>query len=76
MALSKDELSEGSPTALMSGYFQGESCSPFTSPNITCTLGNIPNYTINVSSAADISAGVKFAQDKNIRFVVKNTGHE
>lgn len=34
------------------------------------------DYTINVSSAADVVAGVKFAQNKNIRLVIKNTGHE
>jgi FAD/FMN-containing dehydrogenase len=39
-------------------------------------LGNLPNYAINVSSAADVVAGIKFAKDSNIRLVVKNTGHD
>ena len=38
--------------------------------------GNIAEYSINVTSAGDVAAGVKFAQEKNIRLVIKNTGHE
>jgi hypothetical protein len=38
--------------------------------------GNIAEYSINVTSAKDVAAGVKFAQKKNIRLVIKNTGHE
>ena len=39
-------------------------------------LGNIASYTINVSSAADVAVGVKFAKQKNIRLVIKNSGHD
>lgn len=38
--------------------------------------GNIAEYSINVTNADDVAAGVKFAQEKNIRLVIKNTGHE
>ncbi|PQE10687.1 isoamyl alcohol oxidase protein [Rutstroemia sp. NJR-2017a BVV2] len=41
-----------------------------------CTLGNYVHYTVNVSRAEDIVAAVKFAQAKNIRFVIRNTGHD
>jgi hypothetical protein len=41
-----------------------------------CVLGNYVNYAINVSSPADIAAGVEFAQANNIRLVIKNTGHD
>jgi len=60
----------------MSPYWQNESCHPFTDPASTCTLGNYVDYTINVSSAADVVAGLDFAQQNNIRIVIKNTGHE
>lgn len=38
--------------------------------------GNYVDYAIEVTKAEDAIAGVKFAQDKNIRVVIKNTGHE
>lgn len=65
----------------MSVKFLNDSCSPFveTSPkpdSSACSLGNLPNYAINVSSAADVVAGIRFAKDSNIRLVVKNTGHD
>jgi hypothetical protein len=61
---------------MMSGWFQTDSCSPFTPREQPCTIGDYPVYTINVTSADDIAAGIRFAQDHNIRLVVKNTGHE
>jgi hypothetical protein len=58
----------------MAPYFQ--SCDPYTPETTPCTLGNYVDYSINVTSAADVATGLKFAQDKNIRLVIKNTGHE
>jgi hypothetical protein len=34
------------------------------------------NYAINVTSASDVAAGIKFAKNNNIRLVIKNTGHD
>jgi hypothetical protein len=51
-------------------------CSPFQAPRETCSLGNFVAYSINATSASDIIAGVSFAKEKNIRLVIKNTGHE
>ena len=41
-----------------------------------CDLGNYVRYSVNVSSIQDIVAGIKFAREKNVRLVVKNSGHE
>jgi hypothetical protein len=60
----------------MAGYFQNQSCDPYTPESKPCTLGNYVDYAINVGSAADVAAGLQFAQEKNIRLVIKNTGHE
>ena len=60
----------------MNPYWLNNSCSPFTAESSDCTLGNIVDYTINVTSAEDVAAGVIFAQRQNIRLVIKNTGHE
>ncbi|KAI4952616.1 hypothetical protein J4E91_003088 [Alternaria rosae] len=62
--------------SLLSAYFQTEACSPFTERSKPCELGNYSPYTIVVSSAKDIQAGVRFAQKQNIRLVIKNTGHD
>jgi len=67
---------ENSSTSVQSGYFQSEACSPFTDRSKPCELGNYSPYTITVSSAEDIQAGVRFAQAQNIRMVIKNTGHD
>ncbi|KAG0236152.1 hypothetical protein BGW42_004036 [Actinomortierella wolfii] len=41
-----------------------------------CHQGNVPLYTVNVSTVADVQATVRFAAKHNIRLVVKNTGHD
>lgn len=60
----------------MAPYYQNQSCDPFTPQSMPCELGNYVAYSINASSAAHVAAGVKFANAKNIRLVIKNTGHE
>ena len=37
-----------------------------------CTLGNMPSYVVNATSADDISAAVKFAAEYNLRLRIKN----
>ncbi|KAI0191910.1 FAD binding domain protein [Astrocystis sublimbata] len=64
------------PVEIMSPFWQNETCHPFTDPASACTLGNYVDYTINVTSAADVVAGLNFAQKNNIRLVIKNTGHD
>jgi len=39
-------------------------------------LGKYVSYSINVTGADDVVAGIKFAKANNIRLVIKNTGHE
>ena len=65
----------------MSPYWLNNSCSPFApfagaNGSGSCTLGNLAQYAINISDAATVAAGIKFAQDKNIRLTIKNTGHD
>ncbi|KAK1988404.1 hypothetical protein LZ30DRAFT_745160 [Colletotrichum cereale] len=71
-----------SPISVMSPYWQNNTCNPYASAGVSlddisaCKLGNMPTYAVNVSDASMVVAGVKFARDKNIRLVVKNTGHD
>ena len=64
------------PSAFMSAYHQNASCDPYTPQSSPCLQGNYVEYAINVTTPEDAIAGVKFAEEKNIRLVVKNTGHE
>ncbi|KAI0548720.1 FAD binding domain protein [Xylaria curta] len=64
------------PVEIMDPLAQNRSCDPFTPSSTACSLGNYVDYTINASSAADIAAGLEFAQKNNIRLVIKNTGHD
>jgi hypothetical protein len=60
----------------MNAYYQNQSCDPWTPSTQPCELGNYAAYSISVTGADDVVAGIKFAQEKNIRLVVKTTGHE
>ncbi|KAF2875592.1 hypothetical protein BDV95DRAFT_562230 [Massariosphaeria phaeospora] len=64
------------PAAFMSAYHQNASCDPFGPQSSSCEPGHSVEYVINVTEAADVVAGVKFAQEKNVRLVIKNTGHD
>ncbi|KAJ8124224.1 hypothetical protein ONZ43_g10 [Nemania bipapillata] len=55
-------------------YWQNATCSPFTTPQAPCELGNRAVYSINVAGPSDIQAGLEFAAKKNIRVVIRNTG--
>ena len=60
----------------MQPWFQNGTCDPFHPESSICTLGNLVEYSVNASSAADVVAGLKFAREKNLRLAIKNTGHE
>lgn len=60
----------------MAPFFANRSCDPFTERSARCVLGTYVQYTVNVSSAADIVDGITFANDRNIRLVIRTTGHD
>lgn len=60
----------------MAPLFANQSCDPFQPEESPCTLGNYVEYAVNASGPADIQAAIKFAREKNIRFVIRNTGHD
>lgn len=59
----------------MPAWFQ-ESCNPFSPTSQPCELGDYATYSINVTGAEDVIAGIKFAESHNVRLGIKNTGHE
>ena len=51
---------------------------PFLSVTLLseCKLGRISPYAVAVSSAEDVQKTIAFAKQRNIKVVIKNTGHE
>ncbi|KAK4208838.1 hypothetical protein QBC37DRAFT_64496 [Rhypophila decipiens] len=64
------------PAEIINAAFQNQSCDPFTPAEKPCELGNYVSYSINVTGADDIRAGIDFSREKNVRLVIKNTGHD
>ncbi|PSN59523.1 FAD-binding domain-containing protein [Corynespora cassiicola Philippines] len=64
------------PAEFMSTWFQNNTCTPFSDPSGPCELGNRASYSIDVRSVEDIQAGLAFAKSRNVRLVVKNSGHD
>ena len=57
-------------------YMANNSCDPFGPRETPCGIGAYAQYAVNVTETRHIAAALKFAQDRNIRVTVKNTGHE
>lgn len=54
----------------------GLTCQATANCNDDCTLGGFPSYVIDAANVADVQIAVNFARRTNIRFVIKNTGHD
>ncbi len=61
-------------------YPVNESCPLVTlesdTPSADCRLGGSPHYVVNVTTEEDIVQSILFAREKNLRVVVKSTGHD
>ena len=42
----------------------------------TCSIGDLPQYTVNATTAEDVAKAIEFAKKNNIRLVIKDTGHD
>lgn len=60
----------------MQSYFANQSCDPFSDRSKPCTLGNYVSYSVKASGAKDVVAALKFAKTRNVRVLVRNTGHD
>lgn len=60
----------------MTSVYANASCSPWTPRDEACNLGAYVAYAVNVTQAEDVILAIRFAQQYNIHFVVRNTGHE
>ena len=60
----------------MNPYVQNQSCIPYTPASQPCELGNYASYSIKITGADDVRAGLNFVRETSVRLVIKNTGHE
>lgn len=70
----------GLPESIDYPIWANNSCLP---PNATgyeasvgCHVGGYPTYVVNATSADQIGTALKWASERNIRVVVKGTGHD
>lgn len=68
------------PESISSPLYANNSCLPPGAPGYNkmagCHLGGYPSYVVNATSDEQIALAVKWALERNIRIVVKGTGHD
>ncbi|PWI69532.1 hypothetical protein PCL_01179 [Purpureocillium lilacinum] len=64
----------GNPVSVLLDQFTNYTCLPDAA--YPCTGDGYPAYVINATTARHIKLGVDFARQKNVRLVVKGTGHD
>jgi len=57
-------------------YFTNNTCVPTKDPTEPCSLGYYGVYVILAKAKEHIKAGIDFARKKNLRLIVRNTGHD
>lgn len=60
----------------MAPWFANQSCDPFQPQSRPCELGNYVRYAVEAQTETDVVKAISFARDHNIRFVIRNTGHD
>lgn len=72
-------VSSSSP---MAPFWSNNTCSPYSAPSDQCNANALVQYAVNVSSEsletslADYRATLDFVSKRNIRLVIRNTGHD
>ncbi|KAK8030290.1 hypothetical protein PG990_000024 [Apiospora arundinis] len=64
------------PAAALWTYFTNDTCRPTSNPSGSCTLGFYGIYVLMAKSQSHVKAGIDFAREKNLRLVIRNTGHD
>ncbi|KAK4150008.1 hypothetical protein C8A00DRAFT_46504 [Chaetomidium leptoderma] len=64
------------PLSTLTQWPQGSTCPLTLNPEGSCTRGGFPKYVVNATTVKHIQAAVNFARNKNVRLVIKNTGHD
>ncbi|KAI0601046.1 hypothetical protein F4775DRAFT_607150 [Biscogniauxia sp. FL1348] len=65
------------PLSSLTTWPAGDACfATEDTEGLECTQGGYPVYVVNASTVKHIQAAVNFARNKNLRLVIKNTGHD
>ena len=65
-----------SSSSIMAPFFANMSCDPFFPRDSQCVTGTYIQYAVKVANISDIQNALAFANERNIRFVIRNTGHD
>jgi FAD/FMN-containing dehydrogenase len=68
--------SANDPTSITSQWASGYSCVPTADPTSTCTQGGWPTYVVNATTVRHVQLAINFARNRNLRLVIKNSGHD
>ncbi|KAI1387903.1 uncharacterized protein F4822DRAFT_295655 [Hypoxylon trugodes] len=66
------------PVTMFSEWPEGDTCHATLQPQDgeNCTQGAFPAYVVNATTVKQIQIAVNFARNRNLRLVIKNTGHD
>ncbi|KAI1175216.1 FAD binding domain-containing protein [Nemania sp. FL0916] len=65
------------PLTILTTWPEGDTCyASASTTGLNCTQGGFPTYVVNVTTVKQIQATVNFARNKNLRLVIKNSGHD
>ncbi|KAF2731486.1 FAD binding domain-containing protein, partial [Polyplosphaeria fusca] len=64
------------PISITSQWSSGYSCVPTADPTSNCTQGGWPVYVVQASTVRHVQLAVNFARNRNLRLVIKNSGHD
>ncbi|KAL4894429.1 hypothetical protein BDV59DRAFT_200778 [Aspergillus ambiguus] len=68
------------PESVDYSIYTNNSCVPPGAPGYSkergCTLGALPQYIVNATTEGQIAHAMRWATERNIRIVVKGTGHD
>ncbi|KAH9427314.1 hypothetical protein MCOR02_012220 [Pyricularia oryzae] len=64
------------PLNVLTRWPQGDSCPVEPRPRGNCTRGGFADYVVDARTVKHIQVAVNFARNRDIRLVIKNTGHD
>ncbi|KAF1944572.1 FAD-binding domain-containing protein [Clathrospora elynae] len=64
------------PIAELWPLYTNNTCLPTDDPSTPCTRGFYGRYVIVAKTKDQIRAGVNFARERNLRLIIRNTGHD
>ena len=63
-------------SSIMAPFFANQSCDPYLPKNAQCVIGTYVQYAVKANGAEDYAKTIAFTREKNIRLVIRNTGHD